>query len=337
MTSEQILLILRSSKDFVSGEQISSTLGISRTAVWKAINRLKSQGYSIQSVPHQGYRFLSAADILTGNELHAVSQTKWLGKQVVYSRECLSTNNEAKAGGLGGDPEGTVYITDSQTQGRGRMGREWHSAMNEGIAMSILLRPMVSPSQIMPVSLLAGLSISKALEELTGLPCQVKWPNDVIINGRKIAGVLIEMSTIGEMVQFVVLGAGLNVNNQAFPEEIRTVATSLFLETGRKWSRKAIVCKILECFEQDYMKWISEMDESGEYPSDSSVASYLSEYKSRCVNLGKEVTVHQNGHDYTGTAKDITPEGELLLVLPNGKERVVMSGEVSVRGIYGYA
>ena len=132
--------------------------------------------------------------------------------------------------------------------GRGRMGRDWYSEEKQGIALSILLKPMISPSQIMPVSLLAGLCICKALEAAAGLSCQVKLPNDVIVNGRKIAGVLIEMSTIGEMVQFIVLGAGINANNTVFPEEISAVATSIFLETDRVCSRKAIVCKILEYF-----------------------------------------------------------------------------------------
>ncbi len=337
MTDEQILKILQQTDDFTSGEWISDTLGISRTAVWKAVNKLKSKGYSIESVPHRGYRFISAADILSKNELSPLYSAKMIGKQIVYSETCASTNDEAKSGGLRGDTEGTVYITDLQTKGRGRMGRDWHAEAKKGIALSILLKPMISPAQIMPISLLAGLCICKALEEVTDLSCQVKWPNDVVINGKKVAGVLIEMSTVGEMVQFIVLGMGINVNESRFPLEISPTATSLFLETGLSGSRKGIVCKVLEHFERDYFRWIEELDESGTHSANSVIPSYIEEYKARCVNLGRQVTVYQRDQIYTGVAKDITPGGELLLVLPNGEERVVLSGEVSVRGIYGYA
>lgn len=337
MTDDEILSILQKSNDFVSGEWISDTLNISRTAVWKAINKLKSKGYSIESIPHRGYRFVSAADILNKNEIHQICHTKMIGKQIVYSDSCASTNDEAKAGDIRGDGEGTVYITDLQTKGRGRMGRDWHAEEKKGIALSILLKPVISPAQIMPISLLAGLCICKALEDVAGLKCQVKWPNDVIVNGKKIAGVLIEMSTSGEMVQYIVLGMGINANNSIFPEEIKSKATSVFLETGCTCSRKKLVCKLLEYFEHDYFTWVEELDESEESSINSPSASYLKEYKSRCVNLGKEVVVHQRDQVLSGIAKDITPEGELLIVLPNGEERIVLSGEVSVRGIYGYS
>lgn len=336
MTAEQILIILKKSSDFVSGELISEELKLSRTAVWKAINKLKSKGYMIESIPHRGYRLVSSADVLSKNELHPLCHTKMIGNHIVYFESCSSTNDEAKIGDLHGDEEGTVYITDLQTKGRGRMGRDWHNQEKAGVALSILLKPVISPSQILPVSLLAGLSVCKALEEVTGLPCQVKWPNDVIVNGKKIAGILIEMSTVGEMVQYIVLGIGVNCNNSSFPQEITSKATSILIETGMPFPRKQLVCKILENFENDYFKWVEELDESKSRSLNAIPPSYLNEYKSRCINIGHEVVVHQKDLTFNGIATDITLDGELLVTLPYGDERVVLSGEVSVRGIYGY-
>lgn len=336
MTTEQVLMELQKGGDFVSGELISENLNISRTAVWKAINKLKSKGYLIESIPHRGYRLVSSADVLSRNELNPLCHTKMIGNHIVYFETCLSTNDEAKIGDLRGDEEGTVYITDLQTKGRGRMGRDWHADEKSGVAMSILLKPVISPSQIMPISLLAGLSVCKAIEEVTGLPCQVKWPNDVIVAGKKIAGILIEMSTAGEMVQYIVLGMGVNCNNSSFPQEIISKATSIFIETGKTFPRKQLVCKILEIFENDYFKWVEELDESKSHYSVSISPSYLREYKSRCVNIGHEVVVHQKDLSYTGVASDITLDGELLVKMPDGEDRVVLSGEVSVRGVNGY-
>jgi BirA family biotin operon repressor/biotin-[acetyl-CoA-carboxylase] ligase len=361
MTDEDLLKILQENTDFISGERISETLHISRTAVWKAVNKLKAKGYAILSVSHRGYRLVSCADILSPGELDPFCRTAGIGRPFIYSESCVSTNDEAKSGGLSGAKDGTVYITDRQTKGRGRMGKDWHCEEKKGIAMSILLRPSIAPSQVMPLSLLTGLCTCKALEEMTGLPFQVKWPNDVVISGKKAAGMLIEMSTIGEMVQFIVIGIGINVNNTVFPEDLASVATSVFLETDRDLSRQELVCRVLWHFEQGYARFMKEADEadgwdgadetgkvgktekrykSGEADGSAGkprAMSIVDEYKSRCVNLGKQVSVHQRGSVYTGIAKDITPAGELVILLPDGKERVVMSGEVSVRGIYGYA
>ena len=350
MTDEDLLKILQESTDFLSGERISETLHISRTAVWKAVNKLKAKGYAIQSVSNRGYRLVSCADILSPGELEPFCRTSGIGNPFIYSEACVSTNDEAKSGGLAGAKDGTVYITDRQTKGRGRMGKDWHCEEKKGIAMSILLRPSIAPSQVMPLSLLTGLCVCKALKEMTGLPFQVKWPNDVVISGKKVAGMLIEMSTIGEMVQFLVIGIGINVNNTVFPDDLASVATSVFLEQGgRGLSRQELVCKVLRHFEQGYGRWMKEADEEvetkaadEEVEADGSAGhprtvSMVDEYKSRCVNLGKQVSVHQRESVYTGIAKDITPAGELVILLPDGKERIVVSGEVSVRGIYGYA
>ncbi|MHB1485087.1 MAG: biotin--[acetyl-CoA-carboxylase] ligase [Saccharofermentanales bacterium] len=339
MTDENILTILQKTSDFVSGEWISGNLHISRTAVWKAINKLKSKGYAIESVPNRGYRLVSSADILSGNELKPLYHTRMLGRQILYFNECLSTNDETKTGDLRGDAEGTVYITDLQTKGRGRLGRDWHDECKKGIAMSFLLKPSIPPSLLMPVSLIAGLAVCKAIVALTGLQCGLKWPNDVIANGRKIAGVLIEMTTSGESVESIIVGIGVNCNNTVFPDYIRSKATSIYLETGTAVSRKMLVCRILEHFENDYFKWLDEMTGLDESAADSGIynhLTFLNEYKALCLNLGKEVVIRQKDQIITGIAEDINPKGELKILLPNGDVRLILSGEVSLRGILGY-
>lgn len=340
MTDENILIILQKTNSFVSGEWISETLHISRTAVWKAMNKLKSKGYIIESVSNRGYRLVSSADILSRNELEQLYHTKMLGRQIVYFEECMSTNDETKIGDLRGDEEGTVYITDQQIKGRGRMGRDWHDECKKGIAMSFLLKPTISPALIMPISLIAGLSICKAITVLTKLQCKLKWPNDVIANGRKIAGVLIEMTTSGESVESIIVGIGVNCNNTTFPDDLSTKATSVYLETGNAVSRKLLVCKILEYFENDYFKWLDELavlDGLKDLDGTSAQPSFLTEYKDLCLNLGKEIVVHHRDQILAGIAKDITSNGELKILLPNGDERLILSGEVSLRSVLGYS
>lgn len=337
MTDELVLDLLIKNNEFVSGEWISESLNISRTAVWKAINKLKSKGYMIESVPHKGYRFISSGDLLSSNELGRKCDTNMLGKKIYYYESCESTNDEARSGSIRGDSEGSVYISDSQTKGRGRLGRSWKDNVKKGIAMSLLLHPMISPTQIMPVSLIAGLAITKALAEVCKIKCQVKWPNDVVINNKKVAGVLIEMSTSGEMVQYIIVGMGINCNNSVFDDDIKDIATSVFLESGQTVSRKELICRILKIFEEDYFKWIDEMYESEDHlASFNKVPSYVAEYKSYCININKKVVVHQRDQSFEGVATDISPLGELIMDIDGNEKRHVLSGEVSIRGLYGY-
>lgn len=336
MTDEQILQLLQDAGDFISGERISESLHISRTAVWKAINKLKSRGYLIESVSNRGYHLVASPDIVTPGELHPLCKTSQIGKIIHYFEECGSTNDEAKTGELRGDADGTVYITDCQTKGRGRMGRNWHNEGQKGIALSILLKPEVSLAVAMQVSLIAGLSVCKALESMSDLPFRLKWPNDIVINGRKIGGILIEMATSGEMLQYIVLGIGVNCNNPYFPDELAEKATSYLIETKSPCSRKQLICRILEYFEEDYTQWLHELADNSPVRSGEALPAWFDDYRSRCVTLGSHVLIHHRDRDLQGIAKDMTPAGELLVLLPDGKIETVLSGEVSVRGIYGY-
>ncbi|MHB1455034.1 MAG: biotin--[acetyl-CoA-carboxylase] ligase [Saccharofermentanales bacterium] len=336
MTEDRLKEILKNSAGFVSGEQISESMGISRTAVWKAVNRLRNKGCTIESVTNKGYRLVSSDGISEDGDLGGGCKTLMIGRSVKYFTQCTSTNDKAREGGLHSDNEGTVYIADFQTDGRGRMGRNWFGDSGKAICMSILLKPDVPPAFIMPVSLLAGLAVCKALEDSCGLACGLKWPNDIIAGSRKIGGILIETSTSGETIQYIVLGIGINCNNAGFPDELADIATSVYLQTGRTVSRRELICAVLKNLEQYYFCWISEFDESALLNGKAVEFSYLADYRSRCLNLGRTVDIHKHSGTLQAEAVDISPEGHLLVRLADGSLTAVLSGEVSLRGVGGY-
>lgn len=339
MDDEKLYEILKTADDYVSGEHISTILNVSRTAVWKSINRLKSKGCHVLSVTNRGYKLLDDSDMLSRDELQKQCRTRMIGRKIEYFAKCTSTNDKAREGEIRGDEEGSVYITDLQTGGRGRIGRLWHFEANMGIAMSILLKPLIPPTQMMPISLIGGLAVCKAIEQETGLECGLKWPNDVISGGKKIAGILIETSTVGENISFIILGIGINCNNTAFPQAIAETASSILTQTGKHCSRKNIIRRVIENFEELYFKWIEEYDESVDFSEAKTSFSYITQYKERCINIGKSIIIQSVAHtqnEIRGIAKDVTPAGKLVVITNDGSEITVSSGEVSVRGENGY-
>ncbi len=336
MTEDRLLEILGSATGFVSGEQISEKLGISRTAVWKAVNRLRDRGCRIESATNKGYRLLGDDEIAPAVGAPNPCGTDLIGRNIRYFPQCTSTNDKAREGGMRSDAEGTVYITDHQTDGRGRMGRGWHGDSGKSVILSILLRPDVPPSQIMPVSLLAGLAACDALEETCGLACGLKWPNDIIADSKKVGGILIETSTAGESVQHIVLGIGINCNSTSFPDDLADRAASVLLLTGVPVSRRSLICSLLRHFEHYYLEWLAQFGETA-LQGGGAEFSYLAEYRRRCLNIGREVDIHTHGGILRAVAADITPDGRLLVRLPDGGVTAVLSGEVSLRGVAGYA
>jgi BirA family biotin operon repressor/biotin-[acetyl-CoA-carboxylase] ligase len=337
MTEDKLLEILSGSAGFISGEQISGSMGISRTAVWKAVNRLRNKGCTIESVTNKGYRLVTSDGISGGGAIGSGCSTMMIGRSVKYFAQCTSTNDKAREGGQNADSEGTVYITDFQTDGRGRMGRTWYGDSGRAIYMSILLKPDVPPSFIMPVSLFAGLAVCNALEDCCGLTCSLKWPNDIIVGSKKIGGILIETSTSGETIQYIVLGLGINCNNERFPDELSGTATSVFLQTGRTVSRRGLICAILKNLELYYFRWISEFDESAHQSGKMAEFSYLADYRLRCLNIGKAVDIHKHSETIRAEAVDVSSDGHLMVRLADGSITAVLSGEVSLRGVNGYA
>lgn len=327
-----ILTLLRNSADYVSGQQLCDQFGVSRTAVWKVINQLKEEGYQIESVSRKGYRLLeSPADILSQSEIASRLQTKWAGRKLYYVDSTGSTNTDAKRYAEEGDPHGTTVVADMQTAGKGRRGRRWQSPTGLNTYFTILLKPDFTPDKASMLTLVMALSVAEAIEEITELKTEIKWPNDIIVNKKKVVGMLTEMSTTPEMdeIQYVVVGVGVNVNMgsiEDFPEEIRETATSLRIESGRQINRAVLVEHILERFEQNYEKFEQTLELSG----------LLDAYQSHLVNVDARVRVLDPAGEYTGISHGINATGELIVEKEDGSIVNVYAGEVSVRGLYGY-
>lgn len=322
----EILSMLRTTGGYLSGQQLCERMGVSRTAVWKAINDLKEEGYTIEAVRNRGYRLVEEADVITQAELGSMLDTRWIGNRLEYFDETDSTNTRARKFAEDGAVHGTLVVADSQSAGKGRRGRLWTSPRGVGIWMSMVLRPAISPSRASMLTLIAGMAVAKGVTESTGLNAMIKWPNDAVLEGRKICGILTEMSTEDECIRYVITGIGINVNIDEFPKEIRETATSLKLVLGRNVRRSPVIRAVAEAFETYYDIFMETCD----------MSKLKEEYNQRLANTGREVMVLDPRGQYEGTALGIDDEGCLLVRKTDGTVVSVISGEVSVRGIYGY-
>ena len=314
---QRILNILMSRRGYVSGEKMSEELNISRAAIWKHIKNLRNDGYEIESVTNKGYHLVSAPDMLDGNKISSCLTTKFTGRQLVIFDETDSTNLQAKQHSA--YPNGTAFIADRQSVGRGRLGRQWDSPKGTGIWLTILLKPEIALSDVSQITLAAGLAVCRAI----GIGAKIKWPNDIVIGSKKVCGILTEMSAETDRVNYVVCGIGVNVNNESFPQELSS-ATSMRIEGNKKYERNIIIARILNEFEKAYTEFLN-----------GGFTAISDEYKNHCVTLGRNVQVTFKNRTVTGTAKDITESGALTVETADG-DISVNSGEVSVRGIYGY-
>lgn len=319
----KILLILKNSDDYISGEELSQYMGISRTAIWKHINTLRSEGYNIDSITKKGYKLTNNNNIINEVELTEGLQTKNLGKSLIFMQKVDSTNNEIKRLAQKEYPNGTTVVAESQSSGKGRLGRLWSSPNGTGLWFSFLLRPQIPPNQIAGITLATGLGVCKAIRNFIGVNALIKWPNDIIIANKKLCGILTEMAAESDRIEYAVVGIGINVNTIEFPEEIQHKATSLFIETQKQINRAELFKNIL--FEVE--KYIEK------YLSDNQM-DIIDEYKKLCATLGRKVTVTRGKHILSGTAISINNEGELIVKKETGEEIYVNSGEVTVQGIY---
>lgn len=322
----KILKLLREKDGYVSGQELCNKFGVSRTAVWKVMNQLKEEGYGIEAAPNKGYRLKTNPDVLSFSELKSRIQNEWAGKRIYYYEETGSTNIDAKRLGEEGGVHGTVVAADKQNAGRGRRGRSWQSPAGKDIYFTILLRPEFAPDKAAGLTLVMALSVARAIEGVCGVEAGIKWPNDVVLNGKKICGILTEMNVETDYIQYVVIGVGINVNLDAMPEEIEQTATSILLESGKETARAELLQEVLKRFEENYET----------YERDLNLSNMLEEYNRHLVNRNKQVRVLDPKGEYDGMARGINARGELLVETADGKTVEVYAGEVSVRGMYGY-
>ncbi|MDP4093019.1 MAG: biotin--[acetyl-CoA-carboxylase] ligase [Bacillota bacterium] len=320
--------------EYVSGESLSETLGVTRAAVWKYIKELKQQGYKIDSSTKKGYMLEHSSDNLNEYELMEGLKTEFIGKRLEYFDVLDSTNNYAKKIAAEGCENGTVVVADNQTEGRGRMGRTWYTACGKGIWMTLVLRPPIQIEEVQLFTLGAAVAVARAIRSLTGFEAGIKWPNDIILEGRKVCGILTEMSSEESNVNFIVIGIGINVSHtlEDFPEDIRDRATSLMLysdKSGKKGQlildRADLIKNILFEIEKIYSKI-----------NNNSSKEILGDWKTYSVTLGSKVRIIIKGTEYEGTAVDIEQDGSLTVECIDGVRRRVLSGEIQVRGIFGY-
>lgn len=322
MLKTKILSALKHTEGYVSGEQLSTELGMTRSAVWKYIKALKADGYKIDSVRNKGYRLIASPDKLDEEDITNGLETTLVGKKLILLDEVDSTNEEVKRLAAQGAEDGTVVAAEHQTSGRGRFGRVWDSD-NGGLYFTILLRPELPPSDIASITLAAGYGVCLAVREYSGADARIKWPNDVIIGNRKICGILTEMAAQSDRIDYVAIGIGINLNHRLFPEEIAYKATSLLLETGKQVDRSTFLALVLNHLDKVLTRFLVSLS-----------VEDLDDFKAICATIGRRVEVDRAGSKLSGIATDITSGGELVVTDDDGVNVVVGSGEVTVQGIY---
>ena len=294
--------------------------------MWKAINQLKEAGYEIEAQQNKGYRLMAAPDLMTEAEIKSLMHTEWVAKEVLYFDTIDSTNTKAQELAEKGYPSGTLVVADKQESGKGRRGRSWVSPSGTGIFMTLMIKPDINPNNASMLTLVAALAVAKAITSVTGEEALIKWPNDIVVNSKKVCGILTEMNAQFDYINHIVVGIGINVHNESFPEEISQMASSLMIEAGgKRFHRAQIIAETMSYFEQYYDTFLKTQD----------LSDLVREYDELLVNMNKAVRVLDPKEPFDGKAMGITPKGELIVDTWESR-KLVSSGEVSVRGIYGY-
>jgi BirA family biotin operon repressor/biotin-[acetyl-CoA-carboxylase] ligase len=319
----QILSALRAAgAGSVSGSELSQALGVSRAAVWARIEDLRGLGYEIEASPHQGYRLLSCPDRLHADDLLSrLGATKVIGRDIRVFQQTTSTNDVIEKLARDGVKEGAVVFAETQTRGRGRLGRRWLSPAGKGLWFSLLLRPDMLPQEATRLTVASATALRRAIAMFEGLEPQIKWPNDILLRGRKTAGILTELSAELDHVKYVVLGIGVDVNLNAseFPEELRKVATSIKAELGRSVSRAELAVSILKELDRDYGRLAA-----GDF------AAVADEWEEHCGTLGQNVLIRTGERRLRGRAESLGEEGALLLRTEHGMIERVTGGDVTL-------
>lgn len=323
MKQAVLQLLIKNKGKYISGEELSNLLSVSRTAIWKHINSLKEEGYHITSFAGKGYCLVERPDLLSLTEIKTGLQTEILGHNLLCFSSIDSTNEAAKREAVTGASEGTVVIADQQEQGKGRLDRQWVSPPGVGLWFSIILRPDLQPAQAAQLTFVSAIAICKALRKVTGLPFSIKWPNDILIENKKVCGILTELSAEIDRINYIVAGIGINVNQQKedFFPEIRSTAISLLLAAGRTFNRAEILRSVLLEYEYQYRNYLH----NGFMP-------ILDIWRTLNSTLGKEVLVSTREGSFIGVAEDINEDGCLIVKKDSGGREVLIAGDVSLRG-----
>lgn len=322
----RILKELKGVGDYISGQELCEKLNVSRTAVWKHIKALKEEGYEIDSVTKRGYRLVTCPDLITQEAVSSNLNSQWLGKDLRFYDTIDSTNLEVRRLAEAGAEHGLTVIAEEQVSGKGRRGRSWLGKAGTGIWMSFLLKPEIALENSSMLTLITALAVAKAINEVTNVSCGIKWPNDLIVNGKKVCGILTELSAQMDELNYIVVGLGINVNMEEFPDDLKDKATSLQIETGKRIYRAPLAAKVLEYFEKYYEQFIQTED----------LSTFKDEYNHLLVHMNQKIRVIRGSKETIYTSHGINERGELLAETASGKIESILSGEVSVRGILGY-
>lgn len=304
--------------EYISGENISRDLGVSRTTIWKYIRKLRKKGYQIDSKSNLGYLLVKSSPNIIPEEVFLGLDTEEIGESIKYFAEIDSTNEKAKLLVRDGAKAGTVVIADKQNLGKGRLGREWFSPSGTGLWFSIILRPNFSPERAPFLTIIASLAVAEALNDLK-LNAAIKWPNDILLQKKKVCGILSELSADLGGINYAIVGIGLNVNQDEFPEKIKDKATSLKIITGQKKDRVKLLQKILNTFERFYHLLLQEKDDK-----------ILELWKAKLNILNTSVAIKSSGKVFRGTAIDVSSRGELMVKNKEGEILSFWAGDASV-------
>jgi BirA family biotin operon repressor/biotin-[acetyl-CoA-carboxylase] ligase len=319
-TDAKILAALHTNTEGVSGAQLAEELAISRTAVWARIEELRQAGYVIEAGPHFGYRLVSSPDALHADDVLArLGQARVIGRDIRVFEETTSTNDVIEKLARDGVKEGVVVFAESQTKGRGRLGRKWMSPTHKGLWFSVLLRPALSPQETTQLTVASATALRRAIKTVTDLTADIKWPNDLLIGGKKVVGILTEMSAEMDRVRHVILGIGVDVNQQEFPPELSKLATSLKIEAGEEIDRAELAKEMLRELDLDYAR-IGE----GKF---SAVAD---EWEAGCATLGRNVSVQMGSRLISGRAESLDDHGALLVRTEHGHLERIIGGDVTL-------
>ncbi|MDQ1145278.1 BirA family biotin operon repressor/biotin-[acetyl-CoA-carboxylase] ligase [Bacillus sp. SORGH_AS 510] len=308
-------------EDFLSGQQLAELIGCSRTAVWKHIEELRKEGFELEAVRKKGYRIIKTPEKITADEIRLGLTTEFIGRNIHYEESVESTQKIAHRLAADDLPEGTVIIAEEQKAGKGRMNRKWHSPKYTGVWMSLILRPNIPLTKAPQLTLLTAVAVVQAIEEMTGLNPEIKWPNDILLNGKKITGILTELQAEADRIHSIIIGIGINVNQKMedFPEDLRETASSLFIQEGEIVSRAGLIRSFFKHFEKLYLLYLDQ----GFFPIKVLWESYA-------VSIGRILRARTLTTTIEGRALGITDEGVLKLEDETGIVHHIYSADIEL-------